>query len=73
MLCLQWTVDGKSKGKKGRVPLINRGRGIGRKMIMGHKPSSESSDDEEDGDSEEEMVSQGNLVRAGGGAVERRW
>ncbi|XP_064403704.1 RNA polymerase-associated protein RTF1 homolog [Halichondria panicea] len=51
----EWTVDGKSKGKKGRVPLINRGRGIGRKMIMGHKPSSESSDDEEDGDSEEEM------------------
>ncbi len=55
LLSLQWTVDGKSKGKKGRVPLMNRGRGIGRKMIMGHKPSSGSSGDDEDADSGEDM------------------
>lgn len=46
----QWTLDGKSGGKKGKVNVAKRGRGIGRKKVVSRKPrsSSESSDEEED-------------------------
>ncbi len=54
-------MDGKSGGSKGRVNVINRGRGIGRKMIVGRKPSTDSSDDEDEDSAAEDVVSQHRL------------